>query len=145
MPQLDVTTYSTQIFWLLLCFGILFVIAKTFIVPNMNEIFSNRLRHINSLLEQADKLTEEAKKIDSETTDFIENAKLDIRLHEEEQIRNFNKQIEDMQQDLSNRNAENSAVALLSIDQSINALSESLKGEVPAMVNLVYNIIDQRK
>lgn len=145
MPQLDVTTYSTQIFWLMLCFGALFLIVKIFIVPNMNEVFSNRLRHINSLLEEADKLTEEAKKIDAETTDFIENVKVDIALNEEKKMREFNEKIQQMQDDLSARNSENSAAALLAIDQSVNELSEKLKEEIPTMVKLICNIIYQRK
>ena len=111
----------------------------------MNEIFSNRLRHINSLLEQADKLTEEARKIDAETTDFIENVRVDIALNEERKIHEFNEKIQKMQNDLSIRNTENSAVALLNIDKSINELSDKLKAETPAMVNLICKIIYQRK
>lgn len=145
MPQLDVSTYSTQIFWLCLCFGVLFIIAKTFIVPNMNEIFGNRLRHINSLLEQAEKQAQEAQKIDAETTAFIENAKVDIAINEEQRIHEFNEKIERMQQDLSNRNAENSTIALLSIDKSISELSKDLENKIPDMVNLICNIISQRK
>ena len=145
MPQLDVTTYSTQIFWLLLCFGVLFLIAKIFIMPNMNEVFANRLRHINSLLEEADKLTEEAKKIDAETTDFIENVKVDIALNEEKKMREFNEKIQQMQDDLSARNAENSAAALLAIEQSVNEMSAKLKEEIPTMVTLICNMISQRK
>ena len=78
MPQLDVTTYSTQIFWLLVCFSVLLILAKSFVVPNMDNIFNNRMRHINLLLDQASKLADEAKKIDREINDFIESSKIDI-------------------------------------------------------------------
>ena len=104
MPQLDVTTYSTQIFWLLLCFCTMFLIAKMFILPRMDNVFNNRLRHINSLLDQASELSKEAKKIDKETSDFVENAKIDIAMQEEKAIRSFNENIEKMQEDLNKKN-----------------------------------------
>ena len=96
-------------------------------------------------MEQAEKQAQEAQKIDAETTAFIENAKVDIAINEEQRIHEFNEKIERMQQDLSNRNAENSTVALLSIDKSISELSKDLENKIPDMVNLICNIISQRK
>lgn len=141
MPQLDVTTYSTQIFWLLLCFCTMFLIAKMFILPRMDNVFNNRLRHINSLLDQASELSKEAKKIDKETSDFVENAKIDIAMQEEKAIRSFNENIEKMQEDLNKKNAENSAIALASIDKSIQELSNELEKKVPEMAALACNIM----
>jgi F0F1-type ATP synthase membrane subunit b/b' len=93
------------------------------------------------LLDQASELTKEARKIEKETSDFIENAKIDIAMQEEKAIRSFNENIEKMQEDLNKKNAENSAIALASIDKSIQELSDELGKKVPEMVALACNIM----
>ena len=106
MPQLDVSTYCTQIFWALFMFASLFVIAKTFIVPRMDGILANRLRHINSLLEQASKLVKEAKDIEQEVEARLENERMNITLLEEKTVLEMNKNIEKKLGDLKRQNAE---------------------------------------
>lgn len=141
MPQLDITTYSTQIFWLLVCFSALFIITKGFIVPNMDNVFSNRLRHINLLLDQANKLAEEAKQLDKDIDEFVENSKLDIAIHEEETMKRLNVELEKMQEEFAAHNEENRAAAAISIEESMKDLASTLEKEVPNMVQLAYEVM----
>lgn len=141
MPQLDITTYSTQIFWLLVCFSALFIITKGFIVPNMGNVFSNRLRHINLLLDQANKLAEEAKRLDKDIDEFVENSKLDIAIHEEETMKRLNVELEKMQEEFAAHNEENRAAAAISIEESMKDLASTLEKEVPNMVQLAYEVM----
>jgi F-type H+-transporting ATPase subunit b len=42
MPQFDFTTYSSQIFWLALCFSILYFFVSNVILPRIREIQKER-------------------------------------------------------------------------------------------------------
>ena len=45
MPQLDVSTYSGQLFWLGILFALLFIMVHFYFVPRMRRIF--RIRDLN--------------------------------------------------------------------------------------------------
>ncbi len=60
LPQMDVTTFSSQIFWLVITFAILYFILSKKILPDISGIIENRKNHIESDLETAEKLTAEA-------------------------------------------------------------------------------------
>lgn len=141
MPQLDVSTYCTQIFWALLMFSSLFLIAKTFIVPRMDGILANRLRHINSLLEQASKLVKEAKDIEQEVEARLENERMNITLLEEKTVLEMNKNIEKKLEDLKRQNAERNSEAIDQMDRAMKDLLADLEQQIPQMVEQAYNRI----
>ena len=141
MPQLDVTTYSSQIFWLVACFFALLSMAKFYVIPRMDEIVSCRLRYVESVLEQAAKLTAEAEKIDEECKMAVASAHADIEKAEEAAIAELNKKVEAAQAELNNKNAENNSAALMSINNAIQDLSIQLNKEIPSMVNLAFNVM----
>lgn len=141
MPQLDVSTYCTQIFWALFMFTSLFIIAKTFIVPRMDGILANRLRHINSLLEQASKLVKEAKDIEQEVEARLENERMNITLREEKTVLEMNKNIEKKLEDLKRQNAERNSEAIDQMDRAMKDLLADLEQQIPQMVEQAYNRI----
>lgn len=60
LPQLDISTYARQIFWMCLFFGFLYVIFAKKTLPEISSVIQNRKNHIESDLESAEKLTAEA-------------------------------------------------------------------------------------
>ncbi len=42
MPQFNFTTYSSQIFWLLLCFGVFFTYIKFYFLPKLENVLIKR-------------------------------------------------------------------------------------------------------
>lgn len=42
MPQFDLTTYSSQIFWFILCFGALYATMHFMILPRIQKIIAER-------------------------------------------------------------------------------------------------------
>ena len=56
MPQFDFTTYSSQIFWFLICFALLYFTMGFVILPRIREIFSTRKNVIDSDLTSANVL-----------------------------------------------------------------------------------------
>ena len=61
LPQLDITTWPTQLFWLVITFGFGYILISTFVVPSMSTVLEGRTKKISDDLEKAKKAQEEAK------------------------------------------------------------------------------------
>ena len=60
MPQLDVNTYLSQLFWLAVTFGFLYVLASRVILPRIGQTLEARRRRITDDLEMAESLRRQA-------------------------------------------------------------------------------------
>jgi F-type H+-transporting ATPase subunit b len=60
MPQLDVSTFVSQLFWLLLTFVPLYLVLWKIALPRVAEVLENRQNRIEHDLERAEKLKQEA-------------------------------------------------------------------------------------
>lgn len=60
LPQFDPEWFASQIFWLAISFGILYMIFAKKTLPDISSVIENRKNHIQSDLETAEKLTAEA-------------------------------------------------------------------------------------
>jgi len=63
LPQLDPTWFASQVFWLAICFAILYFIFARKTLPDISNVIENRKNHIESDLEMAEKLTSEADQV----------------------------------------------------------------------------------
>ena len=62
MPQLNPEFWISQIFWLIITFGILFVVLTKVILPKIRDNLETRKSQILENIETADKQKEESKK-----------------------------------------------------------------------------------
>ena len=62
MPQLNPEFWISQIFWLVLTFGLLFIILSKFILPKISNNLEARKSQILENIETADKQREETEK-----------------------------------------------------------------------------------
>lgn len=60
LPQLDITTYSSQIFWLLISFVVLYFLIAKFAMPRIAEVLEERQERIEADLDKAETLKKEA-------------------------------------------------------------------------------------
>jgi len=56
MPHLDTSTYTSQIFWLMICFFSMMFIMSKFIIPKIAEIRQQRYDKIDGYLHKAEEL-----------------------------------------------------------------------------------------
>jgi len=75
LPQLDLTTWPTQIFWLIVTFAIAYVLMSRLVTPKIGSVLENRASKIASDLESAKAADAEAKA----TFDSYEKALSDAR------------------------------------------------------------------
>lgn len=69
MPQLDISTYSSQIFWLLACFGVLCITITTVFAPRFARVLAERDAQITSYTEQAAFFVKEAEALNTQLTE----------------------------------------------------------------------------
>lgn len=86
LPQLDLGTFPTQIFWLIISFGLLYWIMTKMAVPRIAEVLEERQDRISDDLETAERLNAEAKSVQ----DAYEQALSDARAQAHGQIKAAN-------------------------------------------------------
>ncbi len=60
MPQLDIATYLSQLFWLAITFGFLYLLTTRVILPRIGQTLENRHRRIAEDLEMSERLHRQA-------------------------------------------------------------------------------------
>jgi F-type H+-transporting ATPase subunit b len=75
MPQLEFATFASQIFWLAVTFGILYLVMAKSALPVVREVLQNRQTRITEDLKKAEKLKEEAESAEADFTSVLVTAK----------------------------------------------------------------------
>ena len=60
MPQLDITTFSSQLFWLVVTFSALLIIMWRVAVPKISDALETRQKRMDDNLERAEEVKKEA-------------------------------------------------------------------------------------
>ena len=77
LPQFDPSTYPSQIFWLVVCFVILYVYFSSRVLPDLSGILENRRNQITGDLETAERLKNEAEAAQHAYETGLEKARLE--------------------------------------------------------------------
>ncbi len=139
MPQLDITTFSTQLFWLFICFGSLFCILTFAILPRIGGGIAARHRRLEDDLAAAERLRDEAAQALSAHEEALSAARskavsLAQTVRQEMQAE-MDKQKAEVDQQLAARMAES--------DARIFAAHEEAMANVSAMVGpLVVDLVE---
>lgn len=102
MPQLDFTTYSSQIFWLIICFTTLYFFVSKIILPRIAQIINERNLIIDEDLEKAKKLEEKISELNSKNEELKKDANKKYQQKIEEALKKASKEREKIIEDLKN-------------------------------------------
>ncbi len=116
MPQLDLTTYSSQIFWFLLCFITLYTTTACVILPRIVAIIKNRRSIIDADLACAKELDDKIYEFETSTDKLRKEANQKYQIKLEEAVKLAAKSREKMIEDLKEK-----------IDQNIQKSHQDLK------------------
>ena len=83
MPQLDVSTYGTQVFWLAVTFAVLFILMWKVAIPRVGDVVQAREQKVRADLERAEQLSAEI----AETELSVEKALSEARSEAQEILR----------------------------------------------------------
>lgn len=140
MPQFDIATYYSQIFWLIVTFGLLYIFVYKFITPKAEEIFNNRQTNIQDNITQADTLTQEVEKLNKYYNEEIDKTNTEINRLKKEKIDSLESEFlikkKNLEQDLKN-----------SINQNIEDINLAAKqfrtNKSEAIIKLAVNIVEK--
>ena len=140
MPQFDIATYYSQIFWLIVTLGLLYIFVYKFITPKAEEIFNNRQTNIQDNITQADTLTIEVEKLNKYYNEEIDKTNTEIDRLKKEKIDSLESGFlikkKNLEQDLKN-----------SINQNIEDINLAAKqfrtNKNAAIIKLAVNIIEK--
>jgi F-type H+-transporting ATPase subunit b len=137
MPQLNPDYWVSQIFWVMLIFGALYVILWKTILPKINENLENRKSQILNDLDDAQELKNQSEKKISEYNIILSKAKEDAKKILDETRKKINLDIEnknnqfnlEIEKEVENAEKEIKALKLSSI-KDINKISIETSSEI---------------
>ena len=137
MPQLNPDYWVSQIFWVTLIFGMLYVILWKTILPKINESLENRKSQILTDLDEAQELKNQSEKNISEYNMILSKAKQDAKKILNETRKKINLDIEnknnqfnlEIGKEIENAEKEIKTLKLSSI-KDINKISIEVSSEI---------------
>jgi F-type H+-transporting ATPase subunit b len=75
LPQLDIQTYPSQIFWLIVSFIVLYFLVSKFAVPRISDVLEERQERITDDLDKAETLKKESEQVRSEYEKALDEAR----------------------------------------------------------------------
>ena len=137
MPQLNPEYWVSQIFWVILIFGTLYVILWKTILPKINESLENRNSQILTDLDNAQKFKDQSEEKLSEYNKILNQAKQDAKKILDETRKKINLDIEnknnqfnlEIDKEIENAEKEIKTLKLSSI-KDINKISIETSSEI---------------
>ena len=93
MPQLDSSSFLTQIFWLLITFSFLLIFLCNISLPRIKSVLEKRENKINEEIKTAKKLQAEAQEIQFKIDKQLNEAKEEVSKSINESSKNFEIQV----------------------------------------------------
>jgi len=137
MPQLNPEYWVSQIFWVMLIFGILYVILWRTLLPKINENLENRKSQIITDLDDAQKFKDQSEEKLSEYNKILNQAKQEAKKILDETRKKINLDIEnknnqfnlEIDKEIENAEKEIKTLKLSSI-KDINKISIETSSEI---------------
>ena len=129
MPQLNPEFWVSQIFWLTMTFGILYLVLSKLILPKISANLESRKSQISDNIEAADKQRQESEAKLKEYDDIISRGKMEAK-------NIFNQVREKALKDINAK----SEVLKKQIDEEVNKAEEEinkLRVEAPTKINKI--------
>jgi F-type H+-transporting ATPase subunit b len=101
LPQLEIGTYFSQIFWLIICVSIIYVFLKHIFIPRLESSMEARKNYVQKLMLEASKMQVEAEGLNKKYQDEIKKCYQKAHQENLESIAEFDKQMEEYSTKLS--------------------------------------------
>ena len=106
MPQLNPEFWFSQIFWLIITFGIMFILLSKFVLPKISENLESRKAEILENIEAAEKQREDSDKKLKEYEKLILESKIEAKNYfnkaREKILKDVDKKRENLEKEINN-------------------------------------------
>ncbi|MGI9391984.1 MAG: hypothetical protein ACR2N8_00385 [Parvibaculales bacterium] len=137
MPQFDAPMLGPQLFWLAVCFGILYFIMSAYVLPRMASLFEERRDKIADDVDMAQKLQSEAERACESYESELANARLGASALIAKKRAELGKENDKKRAVLAGKLSEKEREAIASLEktgakamQQANEISGGLVGEI---------------
>lgn len=89
MPQFDTATYPSQIFWLVICFGLLCIVMAHWLIPRLTSIMEARKQQVQEDWEQWKEFDTASKALHQENLKYLAEARRKAHLLIHQTIRDI--------------------------------------------------------
>jgi F0F1-type ATP synthase membrane subunit b/b' len=78
LPQLDLSNFLSQAFWLAVFFSILYIFIKSKFIPNIENIFNKRSHELSLILEEVNANNKKSKELIDQALEIEKETRLNI-------------------------------------------------------------------
>ena len=100
MPQFDFSTYGSQIFWLILTFGFLYLLVSRLIAPKIETILSVRMNIMEDNIMSAERSTMEADMLRQQKQEYVDSLNEELNVMQQQALHALQEFYEKQQQKL---------------------------------------------
>lgn len=126
LPQFDVTTFSSQLFWLAISFTILYFFFSRYALPSLSSTIEERRLMISNDLKEADKLSTKVDKTRADYEQAMQDAYNKARLA----VTDTEQHMRDQAEMQAKQFKDKSAAAVIDLEQQAEAAKTRIKSDL---------------
>lgn len=145
MPQLDPSTFGSQLFWLLVCFGALYLVLSFIVVPRISKTLATRAETLESDLAAAETFRSQAETALQAYEDALAEARGRALALAQEMRAEVQAETDRQKAELDAKLAEQAAAADAALMASRDAAMAGLKDAAAGLVGDIMEAIGSDK
>ena len=139
MPQLDISTYPSQLFWLVVCFGLLYLLLSRLAIPRIATALEERRDRIADELDQAAQMKHQSEEVLAAYEALLARSREEAHVLAQETRHRLQQEAEAQRQKLDAELREKVAEAEERIEESRRQAKESLQTVSTELAGLMLN------
>lgn len=139
MPQLDVSTYISQIFWLVVSFGILCIFISMYIAPRIGMNLNQRTHVLEEKLSQAKRLLEEAERLHQTSLARLSHARHEASQHLQQTLHDISQQRTESLREFDHKTQTDLATLAEKLELQKKEILKSADNLVSHVVETIFN------
>lgn len=130
LPQLDIATYPSQVFWLVASFFLFYILCAGVIVPQLRKLVQTRRSHLTSMMEEANEIAMQAEKYQNRAIETLKKSKTDTH-------QMLMKKKTKLSNDLQTQTSELTTTAQQKIFAQIDTIKKNVRVVAPEMIEKI--------
>jgi len=145
LPQLDISNFLSQTFWLVISFSLLYILISKVVIPNIQNILDKRSKDLYSILEKAEKNNEEAKKLANEAFDIEKSNRIELLNYQNSFIDKLKKENSTKFDQIALELSKEYQITKAQYEQKLKELSQDIPEILEELSLIVINKISDKK